>query len=233
MRFWVSCFAACLLWSPWARASQLPVHSPPGSETLSRTLVDALDQDPDYALLLRLVQRARLIPTLNKLNGSTFWAPTNDAIKRHASLSPLWEQALSEDPSTLDNVNEQLRQELFYHLLNYSILSLPDTQDPRVEKTLHYPRQPIEHPSPAPPPLPPWLPTPGGTLGGEPQRLRVSFRDSKGWVGVDAFGNGGARIVKEDTNITNGILVGIRDVLEVPPDLGGLSSLAAVSVRCH
>lgn len=50
---------------------------------ISSTLVDALSADPDYSSLLRLLQRADLILTLNKLNGSTLLAPTNDAIKQH------------------------------------------------------------------------------------------------------------------------------------------------------
>src|SRR5580698_5885448 len=86
--------------------TQLAFYSP--QDTLSSTLVDKLSEDPDYTTLLRLLQRARLIPTLNRLNGSTLFAPTNDAIKRHPSLSRL-------SLLTGDNVNEQLRQELFYH----------------------------------------------------------------------------------------------------------------------
>ncbi|EIN14096.1 FAS1 domain-containing protein [Punctularia strigosozonata HHB-11173 SS5] len=225
MRLWTPGLSACLLLLPRATCSQIPLYGYSEPSASSYTLVDALDQDPDYQLLLRLIQRARLIPTINKLNGSTLWAPTNEAIKKHASFSPLWQAALVEDQDSLDNVNEQLRQELFYHLLNYSLPSLPTTEDPRVEKTLHYPRQPTEHPSPEPPPSPPWLPIPGGTLGGEPQRLRVASRDSKGWVGVDAFGNGGAQIVKGDpVSVDNGILVGIGDVLQVPPDLATVVS---------
>ena len=46
--------------------------------------MDALNEDPDYTSLLNLLQKARLIPTLNRLNGSTLFAPTNDAIKRHS-----------------------------------------------------------------------------------------------------------------------------------------------------
>src|SRR5271170_8123863 len=83
----------------------------------STTLVDALSADPDFTSLLRLLQRARLIPTLNRLNGSTLFAPTNDAIKRHTSSNSLWNTALQDDQLSLnDNVHEQLRQELLYHL---------------------------------------------------------------------------------------------------------------------
>ncbi|KAJ7654975.1 hypothetical protein DFH06DRAFT_1201215 [Mycena polygramma] len=161
----------------------------------SRTLVDALSDDPDYTSLITLLQRARLIPTLNRLNGSTFFAPTNDAIARHA----LWNAAATDDTFTFsDNIKEQLRQQLFYHLINYSLPAMPDAPHPQVLQTLHFPRSPLEPPSPAPPPSPPWMPIPGGSLGGAPQRLRVAARDQGAWVGVDAFGKGGVEIPPPD-----------------------------------
>ncbi|KAI0316613.1 FAS1 domain-containing protein [Amylostereum chailletii] len=199
-----------------ALAHQAAFHSPPS--TASLTLVDALSGDPDYTSLLRLLQRAKLIPTLNKLNGSTLFAPTNDAIHRHASINPLWHQALRDDPPLLDNVNERLRQDLFYHILNYNI-SLPEDDHVIVTKTLHYPSKPIQPPTHDPPPRPPWLPIPGGTLGGEPQRLRLALKDGDVRVGVDTFGAGGAKLVKEVVSVRNGILLGIDDVLQVPSHL--------------
>jgi len=67
------------------------------------------------------------------------------------------------------------------------------------------------------------MPVPGGTLGGEPQRLRIAARDASAWArvwaGVNAFGEGGTEVVKEPVNTSNGLLVGIHDVLQVPPDL--------------
>jgi solute carrier family 25 carnitine/acylcarnitine transporter 20/29 len=63
------------------------------------------------------------------------------------------------------------------------------------------------------------MPIPGGTLGGEPQRLRASSHDGGVWVGVDAFGEGGAQVVKQRVDTANGVLFGIDDVLDVPPDL--------------
>ena len=186
--------------------------------TLSTTLVDALSADPDYTSLIRLLQRARLIPTLNKLNGSTLFAPTNDAIERH----PEWHDALATtDDDLKDNVHEQLRQELLYHLLNYSIPSQPEVEiHVQVHKTLLFPRPLADPPSHEPPSTPPWLPVPGGTLGGDPQRVRVASRDGGAWVGVDAYGNGGAEIVKGRVDVKNGVLLGISDVLVVPPGLG-------------
>lgn len=205
MRIWPSLFALSLV-----AANQSPLSSTPS--TTSTTLIDALNDDPDYTSLLDLLQHARLIPTLNKLNGSTFFAPTNDAIKRHQDAG-LWLH---------DNIHEKLRQELFYHLLNYTLPDL-STAEPSVEihKTLHFPHSINEFPSPDPAPAPPWIPLPGsGTLGGEPQRLRVSAREGGAWVGVDAFGKGGVQIVKGRVDVRNGVLLGIDNVLPVPGDLG-------------
>jgi solute carrier family 25 carnitine/acylcarnitine transporter 20/29 len=183
----------------------------PHADAFSATLVTKLSEDPDFTTLLRLLQRAKLIPTLNRLNGSTFFAPTNDAIHRDALLS-------RHSSLTSDNVNERLRQELFYHLLNYTIV-LPKDQNVLVTKTLHFPHDPSGPPSNDPPPSPPWLPVPGGSLGGEPQRLRVVSRKGGTYVGVDAFGKGGTRVVKGPVDAGNGVLFGIESILTVPPSL--------------
>ena len=190
--------------------SQFPLNRQ--EDAFSTTLVDKLSNDSDYTSLLRLLQRARLIPTLNRLNRSTFFAPTNDAIKRHKTLSQL-------DSLVGDNVNEQLRQELFYHLLNYTI-TLPRDNSVLVTKTLHYPRGHSDTPSRDPPPYPPWLPIPNGSLGGEPQRLRVATKNGKTFVGVDAFGKGGAHVIKDPVDAGNGLLVGVDSILAVPSSLG-------------
>lgn len=207
---------------------QAPLQSAPAP--LSVTIVDALGNDPDYELLLKLLRRAKLIPTLNKLNGSTFFAPTNDAIRQHNSLNLLAHDPIHDDHSLADNIQEKLRQDLFYHLLNYTIV-LPVEQDIQVLKTLHYPHKPLQPPTRQPPPGPPWMPTPGGTLGGEPQRLRLVSRDGEIHVGVDAFGNGGAKVIKGLNATSNGVLVGIDKVLAVPPDLGACLS-ASPSHAC-
>jgi solute carrier family 25 carnitine/acylcarnitine transporter 20/29 len=201
-----------------AKSSQLAWTAP---STSSITLVDALGDDPDYSSLLRLLQRARLIPTLNKLNGSTLFAPTNDAIAKHALTNSLWLSALEDTAQFLpDNVQEQLRQQLFYHMLNATLLALPSETEVLVHKTLLYPRKPLDPPSHEPPPYPPWMPIPGGTLGGEPQRIRVAAQGKDASVGTDAFGKGGVKIVKGVQDAGNGMLLGIDQVLEPPPDLG-------------
>ncbi|KAJ7169731.1 hypothetical protein C8R46DRAFT_1162488 [Mycena filopes] len=211
-----------MLWQPILLA--LSFSSPALTQQvsiLSPTLVDALSADPDYTRLLRLLQRARLIPTLNRLNGSTFFAPTNDAIHRH----DLWNAVVSDDNFIVsDNIQEQLRQQLFYHIINRTLPAMPDAPHPQVLKTLHFPRTTLDPPSRDPPPSPPWMPIPGGSLGSEPQRLRVAARDQGAWVGVDAFGKGGVEIVKGKLDAGNGLLLGIDDVLTPPPNLAHLVS---------
>lgn len=214
----------------YAAQGQWPLKTTP----LSTTLVDALSDDPDYTLLIRLLQRARLIPTLNRLNGSTFFAPTNDAIRQYTTRNPLWHVASNnEDPVIDDNVQEQLRQQLFYHLLNYTLTELPTDSKIQVHKTLLFPQAPsVSHPR-VPPSPPPWMPVPGGLLGGEPQRVRLTSQEGALWVGVDASGDDGAQIVKEKVNATNGLLMGISSVLEMPPDLGKSITCVAYGRHSH
>ena len=201
-------------------AAQIPLQHHP--TTTSTTLVDVLSADPDYVSLLKLLQRARLIPTLNRLEHSTLFAPTNDAIKRHFSKNALWRNLLEDDTFTMgDNIQEQLRQQLFYHLLNYTLPNAT-TADPKVQvhDTLHFPSLGLQPPTHEPPPHPPWMPIPGGSLGGKPQRLRVVADGSGPRVGVDAYGRGGASFVKGVVQAANGIVIGIDGVLDPPPNLG-------------
>ncbi|PCH33751.1 FAS1 domain-containing protein [Wolfiporia cocos MD-104 SS10] len=213
MRLWTS--AALLALLPLAAPAQIPLQRP---HTQSTTLLDALSADPDYVSLIKLLQKAKLIPTLNRLNGSTLFAPTNDAIAKHA----FWQAALTDD--LRDNIQEELRQQLFYHLLNYTLLPLPTEVAPQEHETLLYPRTPVEPPTHEPPPGPPWMPVPGGTLGGAPQRLRAAYRDDSVWAGVDAFGKQGVEVVKEEVDTVNGVLLGIGSVLDMPPDLATVVS---------
>src|SRR5258708_1044206 len=161
--------SACLHCALWAAlfpflssAAQTPLEPPAATST---TLVDALNTDPDYTSLLRLLQRTKLIPTLNRLNGSTLFAPTNDAIKKASLQDPLWLAAFQDTIGLLpDNIQDQLRQQLFYHLLNESLVSLPSSGNVPFYRTLLYPHKPFDPPSREPPPNPPWMPIPNGTL---------------------------------------------------------------------
>lgn len=203
---------AALLFAPIAYASQTPL------DTYSTTLVDLLSADSDYTQLLRVLQRTRLIPTLNKLNGSTFFAPTNDAIKRYH----LWDDYLSFPEDIKDNINEKIRQTILYHLLNYTLPSFPPKDALETYNTLHFPRVSIEPPSKNPAPAPPWLPIPGGSLNNESQRLRAAVREGRPYVGVDAGGQDGTLVSKEPVSGTNCMLVGIDDVLDTPSSLANV-----------
>ncbi|KAG2159697.1 uncharacterized protein EDB93DRAFT_1236996 [Suillus bovinus] len=183
----------------------------------SQTLVDILNNDEDYTSLLSLLQKAKLIPTLNKLNGSTLFAPTNDAINRH----DLWRSALEYPNLLKDNLQEELRQQLFYHLLNYSVTEDPkDSTTLQVLDTLHFPKSSLDPPNKPPP----WIPIPESTLGNQSQKLRITSRDGVAWVGVDAFGKGGIEVTKQKAEATNGVVYGIANVLDVPPHLGRVLS---------
>lgn len=63
-----------------------PKHRPPDSSSFN--LIDLLSQSSQHTILLRLLQRVRLIPTLNRLQefddgtGITFLAPTDQAFLR-------------------------------------------------------------------------------------------------------------------------------------------------------
>lgn len=224
-----------LVLAPLVASAQIPIDSSTPS-TSSTTLVDALSADPDYTLLIRLLQRSRLIPTLARLNGTTLFAPTNKAIERHAAYNSLWGAGLYEDEDYLkprDNIQEKLRQELLYHMLNGTLPPFPKPEGSTVQvhETLHYPRKPVDPPTGDPPPSPPWIPKPGGTLGGRPQRLRLSSRGEGVWVGVDTFGKGGVKVTKGRVNVANGVLVGIDGVLEPPPSLGAFHTIVNTTYR--
>lgn len=208
---------------PLVAPSQVPLRDAPAPEPASNKLADLLYADPDYSKLVRLLQRARLIPTLNKLADATFFAPNNAAIDRFVNKKPssAWATALSltDDALLDDNVHEELRQHLFYHMLNYTTDTLP-AQVAHFQ-TLYYPRKPTEPPSKDPPPNPPWLPIPGGSLGGQSQRLRLAAQDGgKWWAGVDSAGAGGVELVNENaTKAANGNLHGLEDVIEQPANI--------------
>lgn len=202
-------------------------------------LVDQLNNDPDFTQLLRLLQRARLIPTLNRLEDATLFAPTNDAIERYRNSTSsqnahLWDPSSShysyasssplaaETNLAPDNIQHQLRQHLLYHLLNYSLPIMPPSfpnHRPLVLDTLHFPDVYLPPPTDEPAPAPPWLPLPGGSLNKAPQRLRVASRDAAAWVGVDFAGHGGAQVTKNPLLASNGIIIPLSDVVPVPGNL--------------
>ncbi|GAA5861216.1 hypothetical protein JCM3774_002230 [Rhodotorula dairenensis] len=179
---------ATLLWLPVAlavvhesgAALNRPHPPPPPPDTTH--LVDLLSASQDHRLLLAAFQRTRLIPTLNRLNGSTLFAPTDEAIRRErdgdsesvwAAVATLaaddgdWEGHGEEH----DNFQLALRDTLLYHVLNYTIVPAPASNSsnstlpaphkplpfdiPTLHETLYYPSfAPYNKSFPAPPTLP-------------------------------------------------------------------------------
>lgn len=214
-----------------ATAQQLPLT------TTSIKLVDFLGL-PQHALLLAAFQRARLIPMLNMLNGSTLLAPSDDAIRRASESSALWAFATRPDsPPPHDNLQLELRDVLLYHLINSTQLgpnatAIPTVQ-PKTLETLYYPSLSSLNTSfPSPPTLPgspPDDPTPDepsapeGLLRGHGQRLRI-VRDKitdEVWVGGDWQGEGGVKVVNGSLmEASNGVFVVIEAILQRPVDMG-------------
>lgn len=222
-------------------------------------LIDVLAASSNHTILVRLLQRTRLIPTLNNLmefgdgRGLTILAPTDEAILRrrdkerqareaqqtsaftaeyledqlgnpvpiwqHASMGRWeWAVALASIPSedkeeqgddiavrvwsqtqdnSLENINAVLRQQLLYHVINFTLpydfdaqvegspAPLPEPgQHPIMHTTLHLPSRRFVHeptrpgPIPHPPSQPPHpgAEDRGGLLGGQGQKLRMATR---------------------------------------------------------
>lgn len=163
-------------------------------EPSSTNLVDLLSADGDLSLFIRLLQRARLIPTLNKLHNATLFAPTNDAVSSESWLMDMLPPLDSDgdydapkkqdnDSDPHDNLNYRLRERLFYHMLNYT-WTAPEQAAPSeegnkdyaspiasYETTLLFPTKHEDHGRPGHVPYP----EPEDTLlGGEGQKLAVA-----------------------------------------------------------
>ncbi|BGP15130.1 hypothetical protein JCM10213_006537 [Rhodosporidiobolus nylandii] len=155
-----------LLWLPIAAA--LAQTTPQAT-----TLVDLLSASSEHQLLLAAFQRARLIPTLNRLNGSTLFAPTDDAIRRArdrerekgasgegggddgvwAAIADGADHGLQHEEQghkgERDNLQLALRDTLLYHVLNITLFPPPNSTNSS---------------EPAPKPLPFDIPTLQETL---------------------------------------------------------------------
>ncbi|GAA94523.1 hypothetical protein E5Q_01175 [Mixia osmundae IAM 14324] len=202
-----------------------------GIHTQSTTLVDLLSADADFSLLLRLVQRARLVPTLNALNGSTFFAPTNDAIKRIQNQTARHPFKLD---TPVDNIQAELRATLLYHLLNYTLNDTANANDQvEMHETMLIPSRKAGQGRPGSP----------GMGDGHDDQLdtRDQYEDDYGWlagqgqklfiapskttdkpspllVGVSAQGAGGVTS-GISRSATNGNLVPLDGVLDPPRNL--------------
>jgi solute carrier family 25 carnitine/acylcarnitine transporter 20/29 len=235
----------------------------------SVTVIDILSSSAEHTILLHLLQRCKLVPTLNLMQGITLFAPTDDAWQawanqrtatdeRHHDAEILLSQIITSYPSSepddlADNILFETHQLLLYHMLNYTLpvakhsltAGTPKQQDRWIarnvstETTLLFPSRTHHPPSNMPPPHPPWSPLGGtGTLGGKGQKLRLNydFDESCGpnLVQVNAVGNGGIEVwthwsgnhTEKDSHNgryrlgSNGLVIGLRNVLETPPDLG-------------
>lgn len=195
-----------ILATPHQRILPPPLEPQPQPQSL--TLIDLLSQSTKHTLLLKAIQRARLVPTINKLNSSTLFAPTDDAIRanqRDSGLGLLDDYAFGVLVGR-DNQQLQLRDTILYHLLNYTLFPAPI---PEPEPEPHPPSNDSSssfHPSPLPlnlptlhetllfprlsvsPPLPlPSLPgdddpdsnPPNGLLKDEGQKVRVIRKEAK------------------------------------------------------
>ncbi|KAG0150905.1 hypothetical protein CROQUDRAFT_668249 [Cronartium quercuum f. sp. fusiforme G11] len=189
------------------------------NSTRSTTLIDLLSNSSSHSNLLYLIQRARLVPTINLLNSSTLFAPTNQAIESSPILSlALKQKSNSNHALEPDNLQLQLRQTLLYHLLNFTLPNA--TTSPIMLETLLLPS-----------PLTPKQPddsnhnsTLQGLLSGHGQKLRLIKRDDQNtYIGIDSFGNGGILLNLKDTQVaSNGIMISIDQVLIPPPTLSKL-----------
>lgn len=77
------------------------------------------------------------------------------------------------------------------------------------------------------------MPIPGGTLDGEPQRIRLATHDNSVSIGADYSGKHGVPIVKGLQDAGNGMLLGIGEVIEPPSDLGRPRSFLIVLCHTH
>lgn len=220
-------FILILPTSSYSYSSPSPSPSPSSSQFFfdpsaqSISLIDLLSNSSSHSKLLYLIQRARLVPTINLLNSSTLFAPTNDAIDAHPTWS-LISQDTQHSGSDPDNLQLGLRATLLYHLLNYTLPSTIPTQSPLMLETLLFPHPenlsvPPRHPGDPPEDKPIRL------LGDHGQKLRIIQRDQTTYLGVDESGKDGVVVHLKDSQIaSNGVLISIDQILTPPPRLSTL-----------
>lgn len=219
--------------SPWSGNGRSPSSTFTPVDPTSpaeMTVIDALSADPQFSDLVRIIQRLKLVPAINKLEDLTIYAPTNDAIRSAKGAHSL-----------ADNLNEKNRDTIFYHILNYTVHSHSDNRDiPELHQTLLHPGSVLGKLSHNAPPHSPWLPEPGDgrSLLGVGQRVRVGkandtdicfgLRDVA--VGDKYTGNcnenGAATILSsKPKRARNGVIYPIDKVIIPPADLGGFRCL--------
>ena len=190
-------------------AGSVTLNYPQERHTFSTTIIDLLSTSSHHDILLHLLQRCKLVPSVNLMQGLTLFAPTDDAweswakekehgpVEADARLAEiiLRQQTENVDALLADNILFDTRQLLLFHMLNYTIplehanqldgLNRHPTdrwlaRNVSTETTLLYPSR---HHHPAghlPPPHPPWSPEGGtGILGGHGQQMRLFFREDQ------------------------------------------------------
>lgn len=186
-------------------------------------LVDTLASMPEHTTFVHLLQRTRLIPTINELEETaniTIFAPTNAAFKAEPELLDMWSDAPDSQivfggTSAPDNIGTAARQRLLYHMLNYT---LPQLSQLDMHETLY---RPARHGLNSPP-----SEDSGMLLGGTGQvirttRRRNTFLREEIRVGVDARGRGGAAVVAT-RSAPGGTIHSIDRYLDIPPTLSEL-----------
>lgn len=121
------------------RPHESPVADIDANPPIVSTPLDVLTSSPDHRIIVRLLQRTRLIPTLLRLiefddgSGLTIFAPTDDALRAEAadeaSETSIWTRAMrllrDEDADKqieeANNIQEHLRQHLLHHMINYTL----------------------------------------------------------------------------------------------------------------
>ena len=205
------------------------------SSTQDVNLVDIISTYPELSTFIHYLQRARLIPSLNRMqeksdvsSGMTIFAPTNAAFESFWRHGDLGNKSVSEQEQHLpDNIQAELRQQLLYHVLNYTLLDGNDAN--LFLETLHFPsRKRLFEPTrpgtvpqkPQDPPHP-GAEDSGGLLGGYGQMLRVvrAENGSITHVGMDHRGMHGARVIHVDRRSRHGIVYLIDRVISLPPSL--------------
>lgn len=194
------------------------------------TLVDILSNQKEYTLLLKIIQRLKLVPALNRLNDVSFFAPTDEAIlKSQNSILYALSQSNEFDILT-DNIQFEARQTLYYHILG-STFSQRNDYNRQLYQTLLHPQSPPKNPNHHSP----WLPEPGegNYLLGDPQLVRISKTNSSQLCyGLEAINidddylddcnsNHAATVnIDKVLQARNGKIYPIDNVINPPSDLG-------------
>lgn len=222
--------AEAMVVPPWPIA---PHDSQVGAES---NVLDLLAASPDHHVLMRLLQRTRLVPEINRLQNHgtnlTFLAPLDsawpppiqDAFARDSVAEHTQQAALASffngtglDPASVDS---ELADLLQYHIVNRSLLSQlldpPASSGHHLESTLLVTHTGASEPGPDSTPL----------LTNN-QQIFVNYTGNVtfGWsYGRTSNSSGTVRTAEGQygLNCTKGVVVAVNRVLQRPPSLSTL-----------